>query len=34
MTFTSAGLTNVLLAIIAIVNLVILFLVYKQQTKT
>jgi hypothetical protein len=34
MSFDSVGLTNVLLAIIAIVNLVVLFLVYKQQQKS
>jgi|WetSurMetagenome_2_1015567.scaffolds.fasta_scaffold346874_1 hypothetical protein len=34
MSFDSVGLTNVLLAIIAIVNLVVLFMVYKQQSKS
>jgi hypothetical protein len=34
MSFDSVGLTNVLLAIIAIVNLVVLFLVYRQQQKS
>jgi hypothetical protein len=31
MSFDSVGLTNVLLAIIAIVNLVVLFLMYRRQ---
>jgi hypothetical protein len=31
MSFASVGLTNVLLAIIAIVNLAVLLLVYRQQ---
>jgi hypothetical protein len=34
MSFDSIGLTNVLLAIIAVVNLVMLFLLYKQQSKS
>jgi|WetSurMetagenome_2_1015567.scaffolds.fasta_scaffold474943_2 hypothetical protein len=31
MSFESVGLTNVLLAIIAIVNLAVLFMVYRQS---
>jgi hypothetical protein len=34
MSFNSVGLTNVLLAIIAIVNLVILFLAYRRIQKS
>ncbi len=34
MSFDSVGLTNVLLAVIAIVNLAVLFLVYKQNSKS
>lgn len=34
MSFDSIGLTNVFLACIAIVNLVILFLIYKSQQKS
>jgi hypothetical protein len=34
MSFDSVGLTNVLLAVIAIINLVVLFIVYRQQSKS
>jgi hypothetical protein len=34
MSFDSVGLTNVLLAVIAIINLVVLLLVYQRQKKS